>query len=209
MIHITEFEYELILAKKPKKKLMIVLHGRGDSLKPFREFDEELSVPGLNYLLINAPRRYDTGYTWYAFPPHQAKGVLLARKKLTRMMAELEKQGWKSRDIFFLGFSQGALVCADFVMNFGKPLAGVIGISGYVYFFKNWRKALKRSAFVTPWVMTHGKRDDALSITESREDHARLKEAGLRVRWKEFDKDHEIDEEHELPFLRRWVRDHL
>jgi phospholipase/carboxylesterase len=206
LIHINEFEYELILASKPKKKLMIVLHGRGDSLRPFRDFDEELKVPGLNYLLINAPRKYETGFTWYAFPPHQAKGVLLARKKLMKMMAELEKQGWKSRDIFFLGFSQGALVSCDFGMHYPKQLGGIIGISGYIYFFNNWRRSLQSSAFRTPWLLTHGKRDDALAIEETRRDVARLKDAGIRVQWKEFNKEHEIEETRELPFLRRWIQ---
>lgn len=209
VIHITEFDYELILAKKPKKKLMVVLHGRGDSLKPFRDFDEELKVPGLNYLLINASRPYDTGYTWYAFPPHQAKGILLARKKLTRMMRELEKQGWKSKDIFFLGFSQGSLVSCDFAMHYDKPLGGVIGISGYIYFFNNWRRHLKPSSFRTPILLTHGTKDDALAIDETREDVKRLQAAGLKIKWKEFNKDHEIDERRELPFIRKWVLDKL
>lgn len=47
MIHTDEFDYELSTSRRPKKKkLMVVLHGRGDSLKPFRDFDEELKIPG-------------------------------------------------------------------------------------------------------------------------------------------------------------------
>lgn len=205
MIHTKEFDYEIILSPKPKKKLMVVLHGRGDSLNAFRYFDEELQIPGMNYLLINAPRRYLDGYTWYAFPPKQAKGVLLARKKLFKMMNELEAQGWNSRDIFFFGFSQGCLVSCDFGMHYPKPLGGIIGVSGYIYFFKNWRKEITKAAYKTPWLITHGLRDDALSLQETREDVTRLRQAKLPILWKEFDKDHEIELETEAPFIRKWV----
>lgn len=205
MIHTDEFDFELILAKKPLKKLMIVLHGRGDSLRPFRYIDEELKIPGMNYLLLNAPRRYDTGYTWYGFPPNQGPGVLLARKKLTRLIAELEDQGWNSRDIFFFGFSQGCLVSCDFGMHTKKPLGGIIGVSGYIYFFKNWRREITPAAYKTPWLITHGTLDDALEIEETRKDVSRLKDAKLPILWKEFKKDHEIELNKEAPFIKKWV----
>lgn len=205
MIHTTQFDYELILARKPLKKLMVVLHGRGDSLRPFRNFDEELRVPGMNYLLLNGPRRWAGGYSWYGFPPRQAPGLLRTRKKLFRMMEELEVQGWKSTDVFFIGFSSGSLVTTDFVLHHPKPLAGAIGVSGYIYFFKNWQRRIEKAAYKTPWLMTHGTKDQDLLIEETRRDVAKLRDAGLKIEWKEFEKGHVFDEEKELPFLKSWV----
>ena len=46
-------------------KLMIVLHGRGDTLHSYKVFSQELNVTGLNYLLLNAPFVESFGYTWY------------------------------------------------------------------------------------------------------------------------------------------------
>ena len=200
-----EFDHYFIPSLKPSKRLMIVLHGRGDSLKPFKTIQEELGLESMNYLLLNAPRKYDGGYTWYGFPPRQAKGVLKARRKLNILMEELEEQGWKTKDVFFFGFSQGSLVSVDFGMTYGKPLGGIIAISGYVYFFPQWRRKIKAQAFKTKWLMTHGIQDDALDIESSRICAQKLKDAGLPIKWMEFNKDHEIDEVEEVPSIQKFV----
>ncbi len=208
---VTEFkQYEWIAASpsvpRHKQRLMIVLHGRGDNLKSFRSIKEELKLPEMNYLLLNAPRRYDGGYTWYAFPPKQANGVLLARKKLTALLHELEFQGWAPEEIFLYGLSQGCLVSCDFAMNSGIKTAGIIGISGYIYFFENWKRDLTETSFATPMLITHGVFDEDLPMLETREHVEKLKAAGLNILWKEFNKAHEIDEENEAPFIRQWVK---
>lgn len=208
---IEEFkQYEWIAAApsvpRSKQRLMIVLHGRGDNLKSFRSIKEELKLPEMNYLLLNAPRSYDGGFTWYAFPPKQSNGVLLARKKLKALLHELEFQGWPPEEIFFYGFSQGCLVSCDFAMNSGIKVAGIIGISGYIYFFENWKRKLTQSSFATPMLVTHGVFDEDLPMLETREHVEKLKAAGLNILWKEFNKAHEIDEEIETPFIRQWVK---
>lgn len=194
--------------KPSSAPLMVVLHGRGDSLKPFRSFREELGLQHLNLLLLNAPRRYDTGYTWYGFPPRQARGVLEARNRLNIMMEELEEQGIESRNVFFFGFSQGCLVSCDFGLQYPKPVAGIIGVSGYLYFFEGWKERLPKAAFRTPWLITHGLRDSALDIGTTRSQVELLKKAGLPVSWHEYDKEHEIDEIREIPRIRDFVRTH-
>lgn len=184
---------------------MIVLHGRGDSLRPFRNFDKELKIPGMNYLLLNAPRKYLSGFTWYAFPPNQQLGIYEARKKLNILMEELIMQGWKPEDVFFFGFSQGCLVSCDFAMNYEHRLGGVIGVSGYVYFFKNWKKNLKLGSMQTPVLLTHGLRDQDLPLAETKSHYEKLKNIGLNIDWLEVDKDHEIDDEMEIPLIRDWI----
>jgi phospholipase/carboxylesterase len=201
------FEFQPASARIPRseQRLMIVLHGRGDSLRPFRELREELRIPGMNYLLLNAPRKYDGGYSWYAFPPNQKNGILKSRAKLLSLMDELQEQGWNSREIFFFGFSQGCLMSVDMGLHFTQPLAGIIGVSGYVYFFRNWKKTLPSAAFHTPWLMTHGIFDDALGIGDTRGHVKQMHSVGLPILWKEFNKDHEIDQEIEAPMIRNWI----
>lgn len=189
-----------------RSKLMIVLHGRGDSLKPFRGLQAELGLEHVNMLLLNAPRKYMTGYTWYGFPPNQALGILKGRAKLFSLMEELEAQGWHSTDIYFFGFSQGSLMSCDFGLNYPKPLAGIIGVSGYVYFFAGWRKKVPPAAFQTPWLLTHGIHDDALDINASRRHARRLIDFGLPIEWLELEKEHEIDLEIEAPTIKKFVK---
>ncbi|MFN8945041.1 MAG: alpha/beta hydrolase, partial [Pseudobdellovibrionaceae bacterium] len=148
------FDHKFIPSKRPSSKLMIVLHGRGDSLKPFRFFDEELKVADLNYLLLNANRRYLSGFSWYGEPPFQAQGVLKSRQRLFDLLSELDRNGFSSRHIFLLGFSQGALMCSDLGMHYPKRFAGIVSVSGYFYFFSKWKAALTKDSLKTPWLLT-------------------------------------------------------
>ncbi len=208
MIKTDIFKSKFIPAKKKSDKLMLVLHGRGDSIRPFYSFDEELKVPEMNYLLINAPRKFLDGYTWYGEPPYQKDGVLKIRSKLFDLLHELENQGWKSENIFLFGFSQGCLISADVGLNYPKKLAGVVGISGYFHFFPRWKTNLAPEAEKTPWLFTHGYQDDVLPLAETKFGVTKLQEAGLDVEWVELDKEHVLEEK-EYPVIRRWIKERL
>lgn len=202
------FRSKFIPAQKASKKLMIVLHGRGDSIRPFYSFQEELNVPEMNYLLLNAPRRFLDGWTWYGEPPYQKQGVLKIREKLFQLIADLEAQGWQSQDIFLFGFSQGCLISSDFGLHYPKKLGGIVGISGYFQFYPRWRGNLTADARKTPWLFTHGRQDDVLEISETKFGVNKLKDAGLKVKWAEFDKKHSLEAE-EYPLIRSWLREKL
>lgn len=200
------FDYAFIPAKVKSKKLMIVLHGRGDSLRPFKKFNEELKVPEMNYLLLNAPRKFLTGFSWYGEPPYQKEGVLKIRTKMFELMQELESRGWKAKDIFLFGFSQGCLISADIALNYPKKLGGIIGISGYFHFFPRWRNSVTKYTKKTPWIMTHGYQDDILEYNETKFGVEKLQDAGLEIEFISLNKKHDLEEE-EYPIIRRWLKD--
>jgi len=208
MIKTDLFKHKFIPAKKKSDLLMLVLHGRGDSIRPFYEFDDELDMPEMNYLLLNAPRKFLDGYSWYGEPPYQKGGVLKIREKLFDLLNDLEIQGWKSENIFLFGFSQGCLISADIGLHYPKKLGGVVGISGYFNFFPRWRNSLSEQAQKTPWLFTHGHQDDVLPLAETKFGVEKLKHAGLKVDWVEMEKDHVLKDE-EYPLIRKWVREHL
>lgn len=208
MIQTDLFKTQFIAARKQSQKLMIVFHGRGDSLLPFRDFNNELNIPEMNYLLVNAPRKFMDGFSWYGEPPFQKNGVLKIRKKLFALLNQLEKEGWPSKDIFLFGFSQGCLISADLALHYPKKFAGVVGISGYFQFFPRWRNRLSKPVTRTPWLMTHGYRDEILNIDETRYGVNKLKNAGLAIDWVELDKRHTFEDD-EYPIIRRWVRRRL
>jgi phospholipase/carboxylesterase len=189
-----------------QRKLMVVLHGRGDSLRPFLSFDLEMDMPEMNYLLLNAPYRFDDGYKWCGLPPYQERGILEARAKLFRLLDDLQLQGYRSHNIFLFGFSEGCLIASDVGLHYPHPLGGVIGVSGCLHFFSQWKRKLAPAAIVTPWLFTHGHRDDVIRLKATRGEVDRLNAAGLNAQWVEFNKKHEIEYVYELPLIREWMR---
>lgn len=191
---------------RDEQYLMLVLHGRGDKLNSFVSIKEELKIPGMNYLLLNASRAYDGGFTWYAFPPNQGLGIQKSRQQLAELFKELQlEHGWDYNKIFMYGFSQGALMSCEMMMRTPQALAGIIAISGYVYFFQDWKSSLSPAAFHTPSLVTHGIQDEDLPIQDSREHIKSLQSVGLPIKWVELAKEHEIDLGYETNMIRKWV----
>jgi phospholipase/carboxylesterase len=157
---------------------------------------------------LNAPKRFLDGYSWYGDPPYQKAGVLKIRQKMFQLLTEVEAQGWSPEKTFLLGFSQGCLISADVAMHYPKRLGGVIGISGYFQFYPRWRQEISPLAKQTPWLLTHGSKDDVLPIADTRFGVEKLRSVGLNVAWVESEKDH-VFEETEYPIIRNWVKNQL
>jgi len=116
--------------------------------------------------------------------------------------------GLEEQRYFLIWILSSCLISADLALHYPKKLAGVVGISGYFHFFPRWKSNINTKAKKTPWLFTHGYRDDVLSIEDTRFGVNKLKEAGLDVKWIELNKRHTLEDE-EYPIIRRWVQEQL
>jgi len=201
---VTGFEHLYVAAREPARRLVIVLHGLGDSIEGFLFLPGVLALPGVNYLLLNAPLEYFTGYAWYELEDPEP-GILAGRAKLRALLDELRGQGWASRDLLLFGFSQGCLMAIDFALRYEHPLAGIVGISGYAAFLDQLDRELHPQARQQRWLITHGDEDELLPVGRTRAQMQRLIAAGVPVEWHEFPKAHTLDPERELPLVRDWI----
>src|SRR5580700_1291576 len=101
---------ELIPAvEKGSDRLMIMLHGLGDSLEGYRWWPEALKLPWLNYLLVNAPDEYYGGYSWFDYPGDMVPGVRRSAQLLTELLDATRAQGFPTEQTILGGFSQGCV----------------------------------------------------------------------------------------------------
>src|SRR4051812_14810570 len=122
---------EFIAAEqKDSKRLLIMLHGLGDSTAGYRWLPPALALPWLNYLLVNAPDPYYGGYSWYDFAGDLVPGVNRSRKLLFEVLDAQRAAGFPSAQTLLGGFSQGCLMSIDVGLRYPHRLAGIIGISG-------------------------------------------------------------------------------
>ena len=206
--HINTFTSRYFPAGEPSGKLVIVLHGLGDSLEGFLWLPQMLALPRANYLLVNAPHPYFIGYAWYD-SDNPAPGVLHGRDMIGRLFGELEAQGWRSEDMLLFGFSQGCVMCIDFALRHAKPLAGIVGISGYALLDDSTQSEINPQASSQQWLVTHGHHDAQLPIDRTRANMEQLQGWGIPIEWHEYAKEHTIDMEDEMPLLRRWIGERL
>lgn len=193
-------------ADKASKRLMVMLHGLGDSIEGYRWLPEAMDLPWLNFLLVNAPDAYDSGYSWFDYPENLAPGILRSRKLLFELLDGLQIKGFAPCDVSLGGFSQGGLMTMDAGLRYPHRLAGLVDISGWVFEIGKLLTELSSVAREQRLLISHGAYDPLIPFAPVKEQARTLKEAGLSVNWHEFPKGHTIYGEEELSVLREFVR---
>ncbi len=201
MLH-TEF---IPAAQKDSRALLVMLHGLGDSIEGYRWLPKAMNLPWLNCLLVNAPDEYYGGWSWFDID-NKTPGVLRSRKLLTDLLDDLRAKNFPADQITLGGFSQGCLMTIDVGLRYPHKLAGLVGISGWVYELEKLLTEVPPTAKQQRLLSTHGPFDTVIPIAGVREQIKTLKAAGFNTAWHEFPKAHTIYGEEELSVIREFVR---
>ncbi len=204
------FHYQYVPAKikLPEEKVVLVFHGLGDSLKGFMWLPSELNLDELSYFMVNAPDSYFGGYSWYDFMDDAGPGVIRSRALLFQLIEELRTQGVKTENMFLFGFSQGSLMALDVGLRLEHRLAGICGVSGYVYFMEEYPAKLSSVARSQNILTTHGVQDPVVPYSVSKEQYEMLKKMELDLTFITYQKDHTILPQ-ELVDIQSWFRERL
>jgi phospholipase/carboxylesterase len=201
-------------APGPREKVLVVLHGLGDSLNGFTWMPPELRLDALSYLLVNAPDDYFGGFSWFDFAgggrfiENARPGIVRSRKLIQGLIGELIAQGIRYADIILFGFSQGCLMALDAGLRAEQALGGVCGVSGWLAFQDEYPAAFSPAAAVQEFLVTHGLRDPLLPFAASEAQYAFLKTQGIHLTFTAYDKEHTILPG-ELRDIRAWLSERM
>jgi phospholipase/carboxylesterase len=149
--------HNIILASQiPSDKLIVILHGRGDSSEGFRFFPQMMGFDDVNYLLLDAPFEYFTGFSWYDLPPNQLPGIEYSKNILTQTFDLLFEDKYTPEKTILFGFSQGSLLTFEFGTRYQHALAGYIAISGYIFDAPKILTEINPIVNQDNWLCTHG-----------------------------------------------------
>jgi phospholipase/carboxylesterase len=188
-------------------RLMVVLHGLGDSMEGYRWLPTALQLPWLSYLLVNAPDPYYGGFSWYDLYDDPGPGIERSRKLLFELLDAARDKGFPADTTMLLGFSQGCLMSLEIGARYPHQLAGIVGISGYAHEPEKLALEFSPKARQQHFLITHGTQDPLIPIADVRPQIQFLTRAGLKIQWQEFAKAHTIAGEQELAVIRRFVQD--
>ena len=191
-------------SEEPSDKLIIVLHGRGDSAEGFRFFPQELGFKDVNYLLLNAPTQYYPGYSWYDLPPNQFQGIHASSELLTHTLDILFEDRFTPEKTMLFGFSQGSLLTFEFGSRYKEALAGYLAISGYIYDSEKILKEMNPKVNQGQWFCSHGYEDEVLPFVQSQAQVQSLQEGGFEIDFRTYHKPHTITLE-EIKDIKAWI----
>ncbi len=193
-------------AEVPSEKILLVLHGRGDSAQQFSWIPDALQFKDINYLIVNAPDVYEDGFSWYDKPPHSLPGILRSRQLLDQLLEEIIAAGYRTEDLLVFGYSQGCLLTLEWGARVKHRLAACIGISGYCYDPEAIVRERNPESSDWPWLMTHGDEDERLPYDNTVRQVEVLKAGGLPIDFHTYQKPHKIDVWRELQMIKRYIR---
>jgi len=190
----------------------LVLHGLGDSMEGWKPAIPMLGLDEVGWIFANAPEDYGPygGYSWFDILPDMTPdlaGVAASRAVLEELITHLVgKLAIPSERLFLLGFSQGCLMSLDLGLKSDRLFAGIVGISGWVADADGYPAAFGTAAKKQSIVMTHGRSDPMLPITDVKAQADSLRELGIDLTWKDYAKAHSLDPDDEVHDIREWMR---
>lgn len=200
-------ETKLIHAEeRASTRLMIVLHGLGDSMAGYSWVPQVMGFPWLNYLLVNAPDPYFGGFSWYEYDGDAATGVRRSIQLLGGLLDAQRQTGFPTEQTILSGFSQGCLMTLEAGLRYPHRFAGLIGLSGYVLDPEKLLREASPVAREQRVLVTHGRQDPLIPFANVKKQMAELRNGGIQIEWHEFDKPHTIIES-EIEVMRRFVAD--
>lgn len=199
--------------ERDSKRLMIVLHGLGDSMAGYTWVPQAMQLPWMNYLLVNAPDEYYGGFSWYEIlmtgaassdHSHSEPTVRRSVKLLSGLLDAQRDLGFPSHETVLFGFSQGCLMTLETGLRYPHRLGALIGVSGYVL---DPARLLQEAAPVAKQqrvLVTHGLQDELIPCLAVKEQMVQLRAGGIPIEWHEYNKPHTILEEEA-----RMIREYL
>ncbi|WP_284618416.1 alpha/beta hydrolase [Aquabacterium humicola] len=198
---------------------VIVLHGLGADGTDFLPMCDELDLSALGpvrYLMPRAPVRPVTingGYrmrAWYDILGNdlvrrEDEGGL--RESLALVHALLEREvarGMPAERIVLAGFSQGCAITLLAGLRYGRRLAGLAGMSGYLPLATSTAQERHAANAGVPVFLAHGRDDGVVPLLRGIAARDALVEFGHEVDWHEYPMEHSVCIE-EIAALNQWL----
>jgi len=191
---------------------VVLLHGwgaPGDDLVPL---GSEIDAPtGTRYVFPEAPLSLQMGFGesrgWWMLDIERRqreiaagrardlsreipKGLAEARATVSAFLDELERQRG-AKQVVLGGFSQGAMLACDVALHSGRPLAGLVMLSGTLLAADEWTPLMGKRQGLRVF-QSHGSLDPLLPSFMAEQLRDLLTQAGLSVEWIGFRGGHEI-----------------
>lgn len=163
-------------------KVLIMIHGRGSNARDILGLATHLNVK--EYALL-APQA--TNHTWYPFsfmakPEQNQPWLSSALDILKDLLKEITDLGIPSRNIYFLGFSQGACLTLEFVARNAKRFGGVVAFTGGLIGDRLYPENYSGQFNETPIFLSTGHPDPHVPLERVKESVTLLEKMNAKVK---------------------------
>lgn len=198
---------------------LIVLHGLGADGNDFVPIAQELdlhAVGPVRFVFPHAPVLPVTingGYrmrAWYDILGTEMQGaqdetgLRRSREAVEELLQREQARGMPANRIVLAGFSQGCAMALLTGLRHAEPLAGIVGLSGYLPLADTTAAERNEANARTPVFLAHGSFDEVVVARRAHDSRDALEQLGHEVEWHEYPMGHTVSME-EIADLNRWL----
>jgi len=189
-----KFEH-LKIGKEPKRAI-IGIHGWKGNRFSFKSIAISLNIPDTEWFFPEAPYKIDNDNTKKSWS-YEIKPGIWERDEPKNLMDNFLSKNvlikHTSKNIFFVGFSQGALMCYEYVLHSPFSWGGVFPIAGFMLNIDDtYTSRFHPNQKSTPILIGHGKNDEIVKFESSKLAYKTLKNQGAQVELLAYPGKHKI-----------------
>ena len=189
-----ELKYLEVNNSPESNKVIVFIHGWQGNKNSFRALSSIIKLKNTRWVFPQAPYKTEEGVETYSWAFQNLDGTY-ETKQTTELLNKFLKQNIlntiSSKNVFFIGFSQGATVCYDFILQLEYAWGGVFPVAG---FKRDQKKVFTThpNQVKTPIVIGHGIKDNVVPIACSENIYKELKDSNYNVSFEKFNGGHKI-----------------
>jgi phospholipase/carboxylesterase len=187
------------------KKVAIMIHGRGAMAENILSLADHLNLAEFALIAPQAP-----GNTWYPFSfmaPDESNQPYFSMSMniVDGIVKDLQKRGFSSEQIYFIGFSQGACLSLEYATQNAQKYGAVIAFTGGLIGEKFNPSKYKGDFQNTPVFIGSSQQDMHVPLSRIEESAIQIQKMGAKMKTLIFqDTQHTIRQE-EVD----WINEHI
>ena len=178
---------------KPNKAV-VAIHGWTGDEYVFEPIAKMINLNHTKWYFPRAPYEADSGkgYSWFHGSDNKGWEFQKTISGMNNLIKRINSDGFIAKDIYFLGFSQGATLALEFALRLPYAIGGIIPIAGFIKFKDKINSEGTKESKKTPILILHGNQDKIIPVSASITTHSILKKRKNPVLLKTYDAGHKI-----------------
>ena len=149
-------------------KVLIALHGWTGNISSMEPVANAWGLDDVKWILVQAPYiATDGGFTWFDGNEDIGWKYQDSFDILSKLISELNDQGFPNHAIYILGFSQGACLSMEFMIRQTFSLGGIIPIAGFIRYKERFKQDVLNESRNTRVLLLHGDKDEVILPEQS------------------------------------------
>ena len=197
-------QYDRINTGPVQKRAFVMIHGWKGNKNSFKSVSNLIGLDNTAWFFPEAPYNFEEDCSKKTWAVEKSPGVWEVdepRRMLKEFLVDHILSEFDSKDVFVMGFSQGAAVCYEYIMGVEKQFGGIFPIGGFFFKYSKKAKRVSEDNKNTPIIIGHGTKDDIIPIEKSEEAFNQLSKEGANVDIYKYNGGHKIS----MNFLRRII----